>query len=155
MPSGKVHLAFELVALPLWTFGGVFLGVEWDELVVFTAAYAGASLLLSPDLDLADSDVTRRWGLLRLLWWPYTKFFRHRGLSHSIVFGPLTRVLYLGFLAACIWGASYLALGLRVGWKLPPAKSVGAFFAGIYLSNLLHVFLDKLVSIFRRARGPS
>ncbi|MGY4706823.1 DUF2227 family putative metal-binding protein [Candidatus Bipolaricaulota sp. J31] len=155
MPSGKVHLAFELATLPLWTTAGVFLGVGWDEIVVFTAAYAGASLLLSPDLDLAESVVTRRWGPLRILWWPYTAAFKHRGLSHSIVFGPLTRVLYLGFLAACVWAALYLGLGLRVGWQLPPPGSVLAFFTGIYLTNLLHVVLDRLGSALGRAGGRS
>ncbi len=155
MPSGKVHLSFELATLPLWTTAGVFLGVGWDELVVFTAAYAGASLLLSPDLDLADSDASRRWGPLRILWWPYTVAFKHRGLSHSLVFGPLTRVLYLGFLAACVWAALYLALGLRVGWRLPPPGPVIAFLIGIYLTNLLHVLLDRLGSAFGRARGRS
>ncbi len=155
MPSGRVHLTFELATLPLWTAGGVFLGVGWDELVVFTASYAGSSLLLSPDLDLAESDATRRWGPLRLLWWPYTAAFKHRGLSHSILLGPLTRVLYLGLLAACAWGALYLAFGLRVGWRPPPARAVAAFLAGIYLSNLLHVLLDRIASVLGRARGRS
>ena len=155
MPSGKTHFKFELATLPLWSLGGAFLGVPWDELVVFTLSYAGASLLLNPDVDLPQSDVSQRWGPLRLLWWPYAKIFRHRGISHSILFGPLTRVVYLGILAAALWGALYLTLGVRVGWRLPPPKTVAAFFAGIYLSNFLHVLLDRLASAFRRPRGGS
>jgi uncharacterized metal-binding protein len=149
MPSGKAHLKFELVTLPLWTVGGAVVGVPWKELVIFTFSYVGASLLLSPDVDLADSAPARRWGVLRLLWLPYAYFFRHRGISHSILFGPLTRVLYLGFLAFLVWVALYLALGVKLGWRWPPSSFVAAFACGVYLSNLLHVLLDHLVSLWR------
>ncbi len=150
MPSGKTHLKFELATLPLWTIGGAVLGVPWRELVIFTFSYVGASLLLSPDVDLANSAPARRWGALRLLWLPYARLFRHRGLSHSILFGPLTRVLYLGFLSFLVWCGLYLALGLRLGWRWPPPASAAAFACGVYLSNFLHVFLDRLVSRWRR-----
>ena len=154
MPSGKTHLKFELATLPLWAAGGAILGVPWRELVIFTFSYVGASLLLSPDIDLADSSPARRWGVLRLFWFPYAWLFRHRGLSHSVLFGPLTRVLYLAFLAFLAWIALYLAFGVRLGWHWPPPASVAAFACGVYLSNLLHVLLDRLVSRWRhRPKG--
>lgn len=149
MPSGKTHLKFELATLPLWTVGGAILGVPWRELVIFTFSYVGTSLLLSPDIDLVDSAPARRWGILRLFWLPYAHIFKHRGLSHSVLFGPLTRVLYLAFLIFLVWIILYLALGLRLGWHWPPPSSVAAIACGVYLSNFLHVLLDRLVSLWK------
>lgn len=149
MPSGRVHLAFELGTLPVWVLGGAWFGVDWGELVVFTSSYVGASLLFSPDLDLRWSDAVGRWGPARFIWYPYTRIFKHRGLSHSILFGPLTRLLYLGVLAAALWTVLHLSLGMRLGWRLPPGRSVAAFLAGIYLDNFLHVSLDRLMGALR------
>ncbi len=62
--------------------------------------------MLSPDLDLAEQNVDskRNWGFLGFLWVPYGMMFSHRGLSHTWIVGPLTRVLYLGVLLAVpIW----------------------------------------------------
>lgn len=150
MPSGRTHLRFELATLPLWTIGGAILRVPWEELVAFTLSYLGASLLLSPDLDLAGSAPARRWGPLRFLWRPYVWIFRHRGLSHSILLGPLTRLLYLGLLGFLVWIALYLAFGIRVGWHPPRPTLVAAVATGIYFSNFLHVLLDRIVSWWKR-----
>lgn len=152
MPGGRTHLRFELATLPLWTIGGAVLGVPWGELVVFTLSYVGASLLLSPDVDLVDSVPARRWGALRVLWLPYARIFRHRGLSHSLLLGPVTRVLYLGLLAFSAWIALYLSLGIRIGWHWPPPRTVAAMASGVYLSNFLHVSLDRLASTWMRRR---
>ena len=150
MPSGSTHLKFEIATLPIWTFGGAILGVPWEELVIFTLSYVAASLFLSPDLDLERSDTARRWGALRILWIPYSKVFKHRGLSHSILFGPLTRVLYLAALGAAAWGILYLLFGIRGGWRMPKLSYAGAALAGVYLSNFLHVALDHVVSYWKR-----
>ena len=153
MPKGRVHLAFELTTLPLWSLGGAVAGVPWEELVIFTLSYVGTSLFLSPDLDLPHSDVTRRWLFLRYLWYPYSRIFRHRGLSHSLLFGPLTRLLYLGAWAALCWAVAHLSFGVRWGWPPPTLPQVGAFLGGIYWANFLHVFLDRVVSSWVRLRG--
>ena len=64
--------------------------------LVFSATYLFSALLLSPDLDSARSDPYNRWGYLRVCWTPYAKLFRHHGLSHNPLVGPLSRLLYLG-----------------------------------------------------------
>lgn len=63
-------------------------------------AYLGAGLLstlfLSPDLDLPDSRSSKRWGPLNwTLWALYRAFHAHRGASHSYLYGPLSRLLFL------------------------------------------------------------
>jgi len=149
MPSGRVHLTVELALLPGWVAAGAWLGVGERELTAFTLSYTCASLLLSPDLDLARSAPARRWGALRILWTPYALLFRHRGLSHSLLLGPLTRLLYLGALAAL----SLVALHYLAGVPFPrdfPHWLPGPLLVGVYLPHLLHVGLDGLASL--RAR---
>jgi len=149
MPSGRVHLALELGLLPGWVAAGAWLGVAERTLTAFALSYTCASLLLSPDLDLARSAPARRWGPLRPLWAPYALLFRHRGLSHSLLLGPLTRLLYLGGLAAL----ALLALHHLAGVPLPqrvPGWLPGPVLAGVYLSHFLHVGLDRLADLKRR-----
>jgi len=63
-------------------------------------------LLLSPDLD-TRSNATRRWGALKVLWWPYRRALSHRSLlSHSPLLGSGLRLAYLAvmvlLLSACL-----------------------------------------------------
>ncbi|MGC9529284.1 MAG: DUF2227 family putative metal-binding protein [Candidatus Bipolaricaulaceae bacterium] len=151
MPTGRTHLAVELVTLPLWGAAGAAAGVGETPLAVFAASYAGASLLLSPDLDLPASDSGRRWGPARILWFPYTAACRHRGVSHSLLLGPLTRLVYLGALISLGWWTLHLGAGV------PPPRPIPAglllpILAGIYVPHLLHVGLDRTASLWGRAR---
>jgi len=102
MPSGKVHLRIEMVILAGCLALGSYLVkeelIEAVHLTVFFGAYLFSSFFLTPDLDLKQSLAFRRWGIARVLWVPYARLFRHRALSHSILLGPLTRILYLGFI---------------------------------------------------------
>ena len=153
MPSGKVHLIVELTLLPGWAAAGALIGLPRPTLTAFALSYTCASLLLSPDLDLARSAPARRWGPMRLLWAPYALLFRHRGLSHSLFWGPLTRLLYLGVLGLLI----FLPLHGWLGIPFPqafPAQVLVPVLAGVYLSHLLHVGLDGVSSYIAR-RPPN
>lgn len=151
MPSGKVHLACELGTLPVWAAIGGTLGVERTPLVLFTAAYVGASLFLSPDLDLVHTDAARRWRAARFLWAPYAALFRHRGVSHSPVFGPLTRLAYLVVVGGAVWTVLHVVAGVPFPSSFP-RDSVLPVLVGIYLPQLLHVLLDRGVTRLRRGR---
>jgi uncharacterized metal-binding protein len=73
----------------------------WPQQGVAAAMAAGLAfliggLLLSPDLD-THSRPTARWGVLKVLWWPYRRLLRHRSLlSHSPLLGTAGRLAYLG-----------------------------------------------------------
>jgi uncharacterized metal-binding protein len=121
MPSGKTHLRIELFVLPLCVallFAAQhyqLIAVSWEEMAIFAGAYLFSSLMLSPDLDLRHNRSRRRWGPLGFLWIPYTKIFKHRGVSHSLIFGTLTRLGYLGLIALLIaLGLSYFNV-----WAIP------------------------------------
>jgi uncharacterized metal-binding protein len=121
MPSGKTHLRIELFLLPLCVallFAAQhyqLIAISWEETAIFAGAYLFSSLMLSPDLDLRHNRSRRRWGPLGFLWLPYTKIFKHRGVSHSLIFGTLTRLGYLGLIALLIaLGLSYFNV-----WAIP------------------------------------
>ena len=148
MPSGKIHLRIEVVALALCI--GVLLlvrnaiAIRTAFIVLFSISYCVSMLLLSPDLDLADSRATRRWGPLRFLWFPYAALFKHRQISHQLLLGPLTRILY--FLALLL-GIAYLAVaavGLVMPISSPPRWALAPVALGLYLPNVIHILADRV-----------
>lgn len=152
-------MRIELAVLVVLT--GIGLGVnhmyrlvKWEEARVlglaFAISYLFSSLLLSPDLDLGRSDSQNRWGMLRVLWLPYAALFRHRGLSHNPLFGPLTRIGYLGLLvAAAMAGLHYgfevdLAF-LEYWWEKLDGTPLWAIGIGLMLPNEIHILADRLL----------
>jgi uncharacterized metal-binding protein len=164
MASGRAHdRATWLLALP---FGLLW----WPWLGAGGSASAGLAFLLgglwlSPDLD-TRSNPTRRWGPLRLLWWPYRRLLRHRSLiSHSPLLGTAGRLAYLAALLTglCLLtqplGApsprQLLAIGERA-WEQHTALLVAAL-SGLEASAWLHLIQDgdpipKLPRLLRRRR---
>ncbi|NDG73786.1 MAG: hypothetical protein EBX49_00250 [Synechococcaceae bacterium WB8_1B_136] len=149
MASGQQHdRATWLLALP---FGALW----WPWLGLTGVATAGLAfllggLLLSPDLD-THSQPTRRWGPLRLLWWPYRQLLRHRSLlSHSPLLGMAGRLGYLTalLLALCLLlqplggpkPEQLLALGQGI-WQQQRPLLLAAL-VGLEASSWLHLIQD-------------
>ncbi|PHX87586.1 MAG: hypothetical protein CK536_05240 [Synechococcus sp. Baikal-G1] len=143
-----------------------FLG--WIGSATAALAFLVGGLLLSPDLD-THSRPTRRWGPLRLLWWPYRKLLRHRSLlSHGPFLGTLGRLGYLGGLVLVLaglltpWGApSPVALlhGGQQVWNRHPDLLLLAL-VGLEASAWLHLIQDgdpvarppRVLRLLRRRR---
>jgi uncharacterized metal-binding protein len=171
MPSGKVHNLINTLSLVACAgLYGVAVGQRWlppmpEAAVVFAAAFAAGTFLLSPDLDLAEQNVGPKnaWGPLGVLWVPYGLVMSHRGTSHSWVVGPLTRLLYLLGIVAVLGLVLYaIAYGLarfanlpldlawlRINlnpqdWNLSGVRLdvFVAMLAGYYLSQWLHLVAD-------------
>lgn len=72
--------------------------------------------------------------LWNLYWYPYSKLFKHRGLSHNVLLGTLTRFLYLSLpiLLFCLFNnISFTYIYILLGW---------------YIQDFIHYILDsKLV----------
>lgn len=143
MPSGERHLKLEMILWPLFCGGYYFADPDFTRLTAFGLSYLASSLLLTPDLDLRNNDTRNRWGLLGFIWIPYSKVFKHRGLSHSLLFGMITRIGYLSLLAAAVFVGTYYA-GVNVPtirWT-PNWPLIAAMAAGLYAPNVLHVLYD-------------
>jgi uncharacterized metal-binding protein len=156
MPSGRTHLRIEAALLFGWTaLAGYLLSVRAvrvESVVAFVLAYAFSMLYLSPDLDLARSRASRRWGVGRWLWVPYALIFKHRGLSHHPLLGPLTRVLYLAAIVAMALLLLFSAAGRPIGIARPSSSIVLGALLGLYVPNVTHITADRLVSRWRGRR---
>ncbi|MEY4431717.1 MAG: hypothetical protein RLZZ533_1653 [Cyanobacteriota bacterium] len=110
MASGRAHdRATWLLAAPVALLWWPWLGPAGS--IAAGLAFVLGGLWLSPDLD-TRSNPTRRWGPLRLLWWPYRRLLSHRSLlSHAPLLGSAGRLLYLG------------ALVLALSWLAQPLGS--------------------------------
>jgi uncharacterized metal-binding protein len=153
MPSGRTHEAINLTLLGL---GGAFYlaqggSPEEPRALAFLLGYLAGTFLLSPDLDLAEKGVWAqgRWGVLGALWRPYGWLFRHRGLSHTWILGPLTRLGYLLLLLFLLYGllkgvAAFMGASLALA--LPPLPKEVLLFGllGYYLSQWLHLVADGI-----------
>jgi len=170
MADGRSHERVNLVALgglaATWYMlqlqGRPFLPESLAPLparLAFLVSYLVGTFLITPDLDLANRSVRakKHWGLLGILWVPYGAVFRHRGLSHSWLLGPLTRLIYLLMLLLALAelfqvAAGWLGYRLEVraaldgqwGWLLAGSA------VGYYLSQWLHLLVDSLPRRRRR-----
>jgi uncharacterized metal-binding protein len=139
MASGATHdKAGYLLTIPLAIASQSFMGSQIAAYV--TGAYLAGICWLSPDLDI-ESKPWHRWGILKVLWVPYQKLIPHRGLSHWLVIGTLSRVLYLAL-------PMYLIFPDIV---LRSVQGYGQWvFIGLELSAIVHYFLDGI--LFKRMR---
>ncbi|WP_309571660.1 metal-binding protein [Deinococcus sp.] len=155
MPSGRVHNLINIAAFSV--LSGAALVASRHQLVVltpaqaltFTLGFAVGTFLLSPDLDLAEGrvDSKRHWGILGVLWVPYGLLFSHRGLSHSWVLGPLTRLAYLALVIALVVGLlRYITPGITLPTVPEPVnvKVIIPVVLGYYLSQWLHLIADGI-----------
>ncbi len=153
MPSGRVHNLINIAAYSVLAAGALILSRQ-DLLTItpaqalnFTLAFAAGTFLLSPDLDLAEGrvDSKRHWGILGVLWVPYGRMFRHRGLSHTWLLGPLTRLAYLAVLITLIVGLLRTAVPTLTLPDIPQPISLKfavPIVLGYYLSQWLHLIAD-------------
>jgi len=148
MAMYKQHAQFNLfIALPI-LLGAMyyFLHPTRELMLTFAGTFAYSTLFMNPDLDLANQiKLFSIRGILTLPFRSYAKFFSHRGLSHHLILGSFTRILWL-----LAWGA----LGFLLIYKTLPQKKdllkvyfqYQPFFlyslAGICLADWGHLLLD-------------
>lgn len=165
MAKGKTHDRFSLLIGSVCT--GILLGFErsWHLVLAFSAGWLFATLIFSPDTDIMPK---KRAGVLRYVLYPYSLIFKHRGVSHMIFFGTLSRVLY-GLLVFII--LVYILNGLghidfstgdfvtilkdfirNFDYSKDQYKLVIWPYIGMFLADLTHIFLDHLTSLRKRIR---
>ena len=114
-----------------------------------------AGHLVTPDIDhpmttIEEWRFRRTFGFLGRLWsafWlPYRLFFHHRGWSHTVPVGTLSRVIYLAGPAYLLWLFSGLQLSPEQIAYLPAFAL--CMLAGWMLQDLVHLALDGLLFTF-------
>jgi len=147
VPSGKTHDKINLAVLflvllsfffilekPMLHFPDSYL--ESRRILVFSLAYLFGTFFLSPDLDTKSAPY-RRWGAIKVIWHPYQRFFRHRGILHHPVFGPF--ILILTFVALL-----YPAVMLGFESENIPVWAGTSALSGVVLAMEVHYISDFL-----------
>jgi len=150
MPGGKTHDTINIAVL-IVLLAGIFYLTMWNvnelavkyldiyTIAVFSLSYLFATFFLSPDLDI-ESKPYKRWKMFRFLWWPYKVIFKHRGLSHNPIIGPLSIVINLALIVAVL--LLLMGVELHQGYL----RFIVAATIGMVLSMEVHIISDFLVS---------
>lgn len=148
MANYKVHSAFNLcLVLPILIAGTYYIfHPDRMLLLTFVTAFAYSTLFMNPDLDLAHSiKLVSIRGFLSIPFRSYSMIFQHRGLSHSVVFGSMTRILWLSAFGIGIFYLLYRTLpSENTLLHYYNAYKFYLFygFAGICLADWSHLLLD-------------
>ncbi|MEO7539075.1 MAG: metal-binding protein [Pyrinomonadaceae bacterium] len=172
MPSGRTHDAITfLLAVPAFVVTYSVTG-KLSAAAIVGAAFVFGGLMFGPDLDTVSRQYSR-WSVLRLMWYPYRSFFKHRSrFSHGLVFGALLRVIYfmgvltlVALVAGFAWSVitSSRAIGIA---SMQQAWSEGGnltrrylgenflllTFVGLWLGAASHTFTDMAGSFIKTGR---
>jgi len=153
MPGGKTHEVINITVLAA-ILAGIFYLRAWQEtimipgyldtytIIAFSCSYLFATFFLSPDLD-TKSRPYKRWKMLRILWWPYRVIFKHRGVSHNMILGPIT--ILLNFVLMLI----VLTLLAGVGLYDIPLRILITATVGMILPIEIHIISDCFFSMIK------
>lgn len=172
MPSGRTHDAITfLLAVPAAVVTYT-VGHNAASAVVVAAAFVFGGLMFGPDLDTVSRQYSR-WSVLRSIWFPYRKFFKHRSrFSHGLIFGALIRVIYFLGVVTVIAFAIIYAYETWRGGTLPAVADIAAawrgigdtvrarfglyfmplFFVGLWFGAASHTFTDMAGSFIKTGR---
>lgn len=163
----SVSLAF-LVYLVLISF------LKIKFAVLCFVATSIASLFLSPDLDLPNSKSQMAWGWFKWLWWPYHKACSHRGVSHLVLIGTITRTIYFILIGMClyffyqailiVWNSPYDIPNIQMVFLKSIANigtlivAIGRYhieellivISGFLLADTLHIISDMVCTLFKK-----
>ena len=97
MPGDAVHVKWAQRTAFVASVIMYACGIDLLHIIVMAGVFMFGTKYVSPDLDL-DSIPYRRWGILRVLFWPFLKIVPHRDTwSHHIILGPIGVVAYFIF----------------------------------------------------------
>jgi uncharacterized metal-binding protein len=123
MPSGRTHDAITLI-LAAPTFALTYAAtVNLPMSIAVAVSFIFGGFMFGPDLDTLSNQYAR-WGIFRLLWFPYRSVFKHRSRwSHGLIFGTPRRAYDRGFFGACRGG---VYIGRRGSGRFSIYESVEA-----------------------------
>lgn len=76
-----------------------------------------------------------------LYWYPYSLLFKHRGISHNLILGTITRVIYLCLPIILLYVLGYIYIQLSFYYIY--------IIIGWYIQDFIHYILDsKLIKNF-------
>ncbi|WP_029519976.1 metal-binding protein [Persephonella sp. IF05-L8] len=160
MAAGRTHDLINLSVLPVAVYY-----LRPENAPSFIAGYFIGTFFLSPDNDIFHSKPNKRWKILRFIWYPYTKLFSHRGISHLPVLGILTKLIYLVIVFSLISAIILIPLYFYKPDLIPEIDTnpqslkeyllhpfTVSFFFGLILSEIVHVITDIIYSAIKKLK---
>jgi len=144
MPEYRTHVSVNFfLGLPLSLAALKYTVLSTPtDVFAFSVAFIYGTLFLHPDIDLARNiRLFSLKGLLTLPFRPYSHFFRHRGISHMLIIGTATRILWLFGFVWLLCSCLNLAFPDLVSWNHP---FLWFGIGGIAAADFFHILLDKL-----------
>jgi uncharacterized metal-binding protein len=156
MAQYNTHIKFNiLVAMPFLIWICVrFVTYNYIYAYIFTTSFVYATFFMNPDLDLANNiKLFSIRGILTLPFRFYSMIFTHRGISHSPIWGTLTRIIWLGMIGVVVL--------ILIDKTFFTKKDITDFFStygmhilfglgGLLSADICHLILDFIYSIMKR-----
>ena len=127
--TGKQHATVSTITASVTVLASPALTrlVGYDAVMGLIAG-AIVGILVTPDIDhhviTYEENRIKRWcnlcGKIWIIYWlPYSKAFKHRGISHAPIVGTMTRALYFPLpVIVAGWFGIASVVGLLAGWAL-------------------------------------
>ena len=162
MAMGSTHDKVSIFFLVIILATGV-IGYQMSSPALYGACVGWffATYLISPDLDLGPK---KRASVLRPFLYHYSMFFKHRGVSHHFFLGTISRIVYLLAMALliifCLHKMGYTSFSTThylnfltnlfhgYTYSVPEYQFLTWTVIGMFLSDLVHILLDKVSSFF-------
>lgn len=155
MASGKNHDKGVILVTPV-VFGVTALVTRDLALSIgVSSAHLLGGLFLSPDLD-CPSRPYYRWGILRCMWAPYQLIPHRHFLSHGVIVGSCTRLIYLLVIVfGLLLAVDTYSAHINIDWNIVKMFTVKQenrrlliwLFAGVEVSAWVHLFLDNIFGL--------
>ncbi len=143
--KGKNHELVNVILLP-----PTLLVVPEEYIIPFGVGYLFGTFFLSPDIDLSYSRVSKRWGPLRIIWFPFQFIFKHRGISHFPLIGTFLRVGYLTLIGLSVF---YILSGLDAGITIKKETLLEyglVILTGIAVADFIHIISDSITTRLKK-----
>ncbi len=150
MPQYKTHAKFNIfLALPVALIILIYyLTAAKNNILIFSLSFVYATLFMNPDLDLTNKiKLFSIRGFLSFPFRTYSYVFRHRGLSHSLFFGTITRLLwlFLFFLViSYLFNITFLQKINFTSLMKVHKEEIIYLFSGFFIADFFHVILDRI-----------
>ena len=164
MPGFIGHTTGNAIALVGTT--AFMLNDKWSlaDIGVVGTGMIVATIVLSPDMDLFNSRSMDDWGWMRIFWWPYAKFVKHRDRLHIPVLGTLVRWLYMAAVLSIIVIPIWIIIkrsNIVVSFQGDPEDIfwylgyVADLLIGATIADTIHYILDITSTALKRKLGLS
>lgn len=98
MPSGKTHDIITVITIPAIASVLTYFNVSYILTFIVIFSYLFSSFMFNGDLDI-KSKPYKRWFILKFIWIPYQKIFKHRSIyTHGYIIGTIIRLIYLSII---------------------------------------------------------